>query len=113
MSAHNNNIGSGKHVAASVDNEGKFDEYSKPFLYSNPLRETDDRLLETQRLAVEAEHLGHTTLNDLKRQREQLERARKNLYQVDDNLDNANSLMTAMMRRYYQIYINNSIKSTS
>jgi hypothetical protein len=93
----NNNMD--KHVAIPVDNEVK--EYSKPFLQSGDmLRPTDDRLMETQRLAAEAEQLGHSTLNDLKRQREQLERARKNLYRADEDLDTSNRLMAAMMRRY-------------
>lgn len=64
------------------------------------MRDVDDRLIETQRLAAEAEHIGNTTMNDLKRQREQLERARRNLYQTDSALDDSNRLMTAITRRY-------------
>ena len=66
------------------------------------MEQADDRLVETQRLAAEAEALGYTTINDLKRQREQLERARQNLYRTDADLDDSNRLMTSMMRRYHK-----------
>jgi hypothetical protein len=71
---------------------------TKPFL-KNAAPVVDERLLETQRLAADAERLGFATMNDLKRQREQLERARRNLYQTDDDLNQSNRLMTSMMRR--------------
>jgi hypothetical protein len=52
--APNNNNVKDKHVAIPVENEGRPEEHSKPFLQTDPLRATDDRLLETQRLAAEA-----------------------------------------------------------
>lgn len=89
------------HVSIPMEDQHNKDHQNgkKPF-FTAATRATDDRLVETQRLAVEAEQLGFTTMNDLKRQREQLERARRNLYQTDADLDRSNNLMTSMMRRY-------------
>lgn len=94
-----NTNNSNPHTSIPIDQADHDEqETTRPFL--NTVRATDDRLVETQRLAAEAEQLGYSTLNDLKRQREQLERARRNLYQTDADLDQSNQLMTSMMRRY-------------
>ncbi|ORZ31995.1 hypothetical protein BCR44DRAFT_1371611, partial [Catenaria anguillulae PL171] len=63
------------------------------------LQQTGERLTNAQRTALEAEQTGVDTLQELRRQREQLERARSTLRDVDSNVDRAGRTLRTMLRR--------------
>lgn len=63
------------------------------------LQLTDDRLARTQRLASEAEQIGASVLSDLRRQREQLDRAHRSMQHAEADLDESNQIIARMIRR--------------
>jgi len=58
-----------------------------------------ERLLNAHRIAVETEDIGREVLTDLSQQRKQLEDARDNLQQIDDNMTKSRKILSAMTRR--------------
>jgi hypothetical protein len=65
------------------------------------VQRTSVHLERTQRLAAEAEMVGASVLGDLRRQREQLERANRNLRETEADIDQSNDLLQSMIRRVF------------
>lgn len=59
----------------------------------------EDRLAQTQRLALETEQLGISVLADLRRQREQIERAGQVLHETDTDISRSNKILRDIRRR--------------
>lgn len=65
------------------------------------IQRTNTRLDRTQRLAAEAEQIGANVLSDLRRQREQIERASQTLHETDIDIDRSNRMLRKMVRKVY------------
>jgi len=63
------------------------------------LENTNDRLVNANRIAVETQYIGEGVLTDLHTQRETLEKAQQNLYTIDDNMTRSRKILGAMSRR--------------
>ena len=68
-------------------------------LLSQQLDAATSSLDRSHRMALEAEQAGADVLNDLRRQREQIERANRNLQDTDQDLDRSNRILRTMLRR--------------
>jgi vesicle transport through interaction with t-SNAREs protein 1 len=64
------------------------------------LDDSGRRLDRTQRMALEAEEIGANVLGDLRRQREQIQRASRVLHETDNDLDQSNRLLKDILRMY-------------
>lgn len=58
-----------------------------------------DSIDRTHRMALEAEQLGASVLEDLRRQREQIRIASRHLQDTDQDLDRSNRILRDMLRR--------------
>ncbi|KAI9189022.1 t-SNARE VTI1 [Blastocladiella emersonii ATCC 22665] len=83
---------------ANFDDAGA-DQRSRLLQGTERLQQTGDRLTNTHRIALETEQTGIETLEELRRQRQQLERARNTLRDVDGNVDRAGRTLRTMARR--------------
>jgi vesicle transport through interaction with t-SNAREs protein 1 len=63
------------------------------------LFENNNKILEAEQVAFQSEQMGMNSLNDLKRQREQLLAAQKRLHETDSNVGHSNRLMNEMFAR--------------
>jgi len=77
----------------------EYDQKTRLLVGSERLQGARERLNDTRRLAHETEELGVDTLVDMKKQREQLEKARDRLDEVDSNVTRARQVLAAMSRR--------------
>ncbi|KAI9218251.1 snare region anchored in the vesicle membrane C-terminus-domain-containing protein [Blastocladiella britannica] len=79
--------------------DGSADQRTRLLQGTERLQGMNDRLTNAQRLALESEQSGAETLQELRRQREQLERARHTLQDVDGDVDRAGRTLRSMARR--------------
>ena len=63
------------------------------------LIENNNKIVEAEQVAFQSEQMGMNTLNDLRRQREQLLAAQKRLHETDSNVGHSNRLMNEMFAR--------------
>lgn len=64
------------------------------------LERSSARLQESQRIALETEDIGRSTLADLQQQRETIEHTRMNLHQSEGYVDTSIKTLRGMARRY-------------
>lgn len=64
------------------------------------VHDSSRKLEETQRAALEAEQISITIYDQLRAQREQLERVSETLHDTDANVSHSNRLLNSMVRRY-------------
>lgn len=58
-----------------------------------------DSLDRSNKMAIEAEQIGSTVLEDLRRQREQIERAGRYLHETDNDVDLSNRILRDIIRK--------------
>ena len=64
------------------------------------LDETNLRLQQTQRAAVEAEQMSHDIYEQLRQQRERIENSARALHSTDADMDHSNQLLNDIIARY-------------
>lgn len=64
-----------------------------------PVYDSSRKLEESQRAALEAEQISITIYDQLRAQREQLERVSETLHETDANVSHSNRLLNNMIRR--------------
>jgi hypothetical protein len=67
---------------------------------AKPIDATTARLDASQKAASEAEHIGIQIYDNLRQQRDQLQRAAQNLSETDANMNQSNRLLRDMIRRF-------------
>jgi vesicle transport through interaction with t-SNAREs protein 1 len=68
-------------------------------LLSHQLQTGGTSIDRSHRMALEAEQMGANVLSDLRKQREQIERANRHLHDADQDLDTSNKILRDMLRR--------------
>jgi vesicle transport through interaction with t-SNAREs 1 len=63
------------------------------------LLENNNKIIEAEQMAFQSEQVGMNTLNDLKKQREQLLAAQRRLHETDSNVGHSNRIMNEMFAR--------------
>ncbi|EMG46185.1 Vesicle transport V-snare protein, putative [Candida maltosa Xu316] len=66
---------------------------------NSSLERSSQRILDSQRVALETENIGSNILNDLRSQREQISNSRNTLGQADNYIDKSISTLKTMSRR--------------
>jgi len=77
----------------------EFDPRNQNLSGHQVLEESNDRLLNSHRIAIETEAIGGEVLGDLYVQRQQLEKARDGLGTIDDNMTRSRKILSSMTRR--------------
>lgn len=91
-----------KSVITPTGRQPSTDDPQSALLHSTSgqtLLESNSRIIESQRLALESEQIGISVLDDLKRQREQILRTQRTLQETDANVGQSNRLMREMFTR--------------
>jgi vesicle transport through interaction with t-SNAREs protein 1 len=78
-----------------------FNPHSRLLSDYDSMQRTNAHLDRTQLLASEAEQIGATVLSDLRRQREQIERASQALQETDQDIERSNKLLKKMINRAF------------
>lgn len=89
-------IAKSKQKTPSLRNTEMDSLLSLPLDTSNHGRNALDR---SNRLAIEAEQIGSTVLEDLRRQREQIERAGRYLHETDNDVDISNQILRDIIKK--------------
>ena len=85
-------------AANPADMEAGLFSPSDPLL-SHQLQAGGVSIDRSHRMALEAEEVGANVLSDLRKQREQIERANRHLHDADHDLDTSNKILRDMLRR--------------
>lgn len=64
-----------------------------------------DSIDRTHKMALEAEQLGASVLEDLRRQREQIKNAARHVQETDHDLDRSNRILRDMLRRLTELVL--------
>lgn len=87
-----------KHVTPEDMEAGIFSPTDRLLEDYDGIDATSQRLDRTQRMALEAEQIGVNVLGDLRRQREQIQRASRVLHDADHELDQSNRVLRDIKR---------------
>jgi vesicle transport through interaction with t-SNAREs protein 1 len=79
------------------------DQRSKLLQGTQRLENASKRLDDAQRMALETESIGISTLGDLHRQRQQIERTRDGLSEADSWIAKSQGVLKNMQRKYFPI----------
>jgi len=77
----------------------EFDPRNQILSGQQVLEDSNERLLNSHRIAIETEAIGGEVLGDLYVQRQQLEKARDGLGTIDDNMTRSRKILSSMTRR--------------
>ncbi|KAL7753970.1 t-SNARE VTI1 [Sorochytrium milnesiophthora] len=92
-------LGSGADPLSPLDDSPSFDQRQRLVQGTERLNQASNRLMESHRIALETEQTGIATLQELRRQREQIEHTRNTLREADSNVDRATRTLRSMARR--------------